>query len=283
MANELEITESKVTEWLEAFGYAKKTSPEERAQFIGIARELQLNPFKRELFLVVYGQGDNRTCSIITGYEVYLKRASRLNILDGWKVWTDGEGEKMKAYCRIMRKDWKEPFEWEVDFRECAQHKKDGALTRPWLQQPRFMLRKVCAAQAMRLCFPDEMGGMPYIGEEVSQEDELIDRTPTSPKDEATRVAPITEASRRPFMKRLHELYDAGTITKAQAQEWEKESNQASLLEPAEAMAAIAGITQRFDRWLKETEELDNAAEQAFQKDVTPGAETTEENQEELF
>jgi hypothetical protein len=33
---------------------------------------------------------------------------------------------------------------------------------------PAFMLKKVAMAQGFRLCFPDEMGGLPYLPEEIN-------------------------------------------------------------------------------------------------------------------
>ena len=36
-----------------------------------------------------------------------------------------------------------------------------------WSEKPRTMLKKVCIAQAFRLCFPVELGGMPYTADEL--------------------------------------------------------------------------------------------------------------------
>ena len=37
------------------------------------------------------------------------------------------------------------------------------------MKMPSFMLRKVCIAQGFRLAFPDDLGSMPYIPEELPQ------------------------------------------------------------------------------------------------------------------
>jgi hypothetical protein len=66
----------------------------------------------------------------------------------------------LKAWVRIYRKDWEKPFYWEVVLSEFD--KKQAT----WKAIPTFMGRKVAIAQGFRLCFPDELGGMPYTQEE---------------------------------------------------------------------------------------------------------------------
>jgi phage recombination protein Bet len=164
------ITEAKIAEYLQTFGLAKKLQPNEIGQFTRIACEFQLNPFKREIYCVAYGSGDNRVCSIIVGYEVYIKRAERTGKLDGWKVWVEGEGENLKALVEINRKDWEHPFTHEAYWKEAAQKKKDGEATSFWTRMPRFQLKKVAISQGFRLCFPDELGGLPYDAAELGIE-----------------------------------------------------------------------------------------------------------------
>jgi phage recombination protein Bet len=171
------ITEAKIAEYLQTFGLAKKLQPNEIGQFTRIACEFQLNPFKREIYCVAYGSGDNRACSIIVGYEVYIKRAERTGKLDGWKVWVEGEGENLKALVEINRKDWQHPFTHEVYWKEAAQKKKDGEATSFWTRMPRFQLKKVAISQGFRLCFPDELGGLPYDGVELGIETQYPEQT----------------------------------------------------------------------------------------------------------
>lgn len=122
-----------------------------------IAKSYGLNPFKREVHIIKYG---NAPAQVVVGYEVYLKRAERTGKMDGWKVWTSPDGSK--AFCTIRRKDQSTPFEWEVDRKEFDKGQAN------WKSMPNFMLKKVCIAQAFRICFPDEMGGLPYLPEEIS-------------------------------------------------------------------------------------------------------------------
>lgn len=182
------ITGDNIVEYLKSFGLAAELSPNEISQFVQIATAYQLNPFKREIYCVPYGQGERRRLSIITGYETYLKRADRIGKLKGWKAWTEGgytvetkkvtlEGRNgpytkekrlpvgdLVAKIEIHRSDWDKPFEHEVYLDEYAQ---DNDM---WASKPRTMLKKVVIAQAFRMAFPDEMGGMPYTSDELPSE-----------------------------------------------------------------------------------------------------------------
>lgn len=143
------------------------------AQFIDVAQAYGLNPIKREIYAVGYGDNWN----VITGYEVYLKRAERTGKLDGWKCTVDGQGNSMRATITIYRKDWTHEFCHTVLFGECAQRKKDGNLNGMWAKMPSFMLKKVAIAQGFRLCFSDELGGMPYTGDELPEQEKGAEKT----------------------------------------------------------------------------------------------------------
>jgi len=125
--------------------------------FLGICKSFGLNPMKREVHLIKYG---NSPASIVTGYEVYLKRAERTQKLNGWGVEVSKDGES--ATVTIHRKDWQQPFTWTAYRKEFDKQQAN------WRSMPMFMLRKVAMAQAFRICFPDEMGGLPYLPEEIS-------------------------------------------------------------------------------------------------------------------
>jgi len=136
-----------------------------------------LNPLKREIHFIPYwnsGAGKYEV-KIVVGYEVYLKKAERSGKLNGWKVDIQGSGDDMKAIVTIYRKDWEYPFVHEVYFNEVKQTKKTERgeeLSPTWAKMPKFMLKKVAIAQAFRLAFPEEIGGLPYIPEEISEIEE---------------------------------------------------------------------------------------------------------------
>jgi phage recombination protein Bet len=175
-----EVTEQKIIEYLDAQGMTKKLSDEEKIMFIRTAQSFGLNPFKREIHITAYGSGDYRNVSIITGYDVYIKRAERTGKLDGWKCWIEGNGNDMKAVLEIYRKDQSHPFQHEAYYSEAVQMTKEGRPNRTWAKMPKFMLKKVVIGQGFRLCFPDDMGGMPYEEAEIPfhEDNELKNVTP---------------------------------------------------------------------------------------------------------
>jgi phage recombination protein Bet len=161
------IQKETILEYIRVYGFDKTLTGAEQNQFIQTALAGDLNPFKREIHLAVYGEGENRKVSMLTGYQVYLKRAERTGNLDGWRAWLEGEGPQMKAIVEIFRKDWSHSFTHEVYWEESVQKKKDGNPTQFWAKQPRFQLRKVAIAQGFRLAFPDELGSLPYESAEL--------------------------------------------------------------------------------------------------------------------
>lgn len=157
-----EVQKQTLLDYLAAFGLANQLTQDEKLQFIEVAQAFRLNPFKREIHVAVYGEGEYRRMSIVVGYQVYLDRAERTGQLDGWRAWVEGQGEDMKALVEIHRKDWHSPFVHEVYWKEAVQRKKDGQPTSFWSKMPKFQLKKVAISQGFRLSFPSELGGMPY-------------------------------------------------------------------------------------------------------------------------
>ena len=164
------VDEKMIDEYLDTTGLTKSLLPKEKAMFKNMARLYGLNPFKREIHCTVYGEGQYRQCSIVTGYEVYLKRAERIGKLDGWQaqITSNLQDGTLAATVTIWRKDWTHPFTHTAFYTECVQTiKKTGEPNAVWRKMPSFMTRKVAIAQAFRLCFPDEFGGMPYTNDEM--------------------------------------------------------------------------------------------------------------------
>ena len=162
-------TKEKLLLYLEINGLSKIMTPHEKDYFVETAQAYCLNPFKREIHCVPRGTGDKRVIALITGYDVYIKRAERTGKLDGYGFVTEGKSPALKTIITIYRKDWSHPFEYEVNFDEVVQRNRDGSISYMWAKMPKFMLRKVAIAQGFRLCFPDELGGMPYTADELAE------------------------------------------------------------------------------------------------------------------
>lgn len=161
------ISDAELLMHLENLGLAKDLTNGEKNTYLQIAKAFNLNPFKREIHVSKY----NGVMSIITGYEVYIKRAERSELLDGWECTTTGsvEANDLKAILTIYRKDRKYPFKHEVDYSEYVQKTNSGNVTKFWLKS-KTMIKKVAMSQGFRLCFSDELGGMPYTAEEMPEQ-----------------------------------------------------------------------------------------------------------------
>lgn len=169
VSNDLE----KIGTYLETMNLTGKLTKSEVQQFVEISQAFGLNPFKREIYASKFGD----KFSIIVGFETYIKRAERTGKLSGWSVTTFGDvnkqnvaDSKIKAVITINRKDWEHPFIHEVWFEEYAQKTNAGVLNRFWKEKPITMIKKVAMSQGFRLCFSDELGGMPYTAEEIGSE-----------------------------------------------------------------------------------------------------------------
>ena len=140
-----------------------------QTQFIEIAAAMKLNPFLNEIHAISYNTKEGPVFKCVTGYMVYIKRAERSGKLNGWEVSSANVGGQMVSTVTIYRKDWEKPFRHSVRFNEVAQWGTDGQLSKLWRKMPAFMCEKACISQGFRLCFPDELAGMPYTKEELPE------------------------------------------------------------------------------------------------------------------
>jgi len=165
--------------------FCEGATDKEIVRFLNVANMFNLNPLKREIYLVKYG---NQPAQMLTGYEVYLKRAERSNKWNGFEVTTAGNAKEgnMRAICKVWRKDWEHPLVHEAYFDEYVQRKKDGTVNKFWKEKPRTMIKKVAISQAFRLAFPDDLGGMPYTADEMNTIDVTAEKESIIiPKEEA--------------------------------------------------------------------------------------------------
>lgn len=218
-----QVTDIILSDYLTAFGIGVKLNDNEKTQFLNIAKTFGLNPFKREIHVSKYGE----TLSIITGYEVYIKRAERSGQLNGWNATTTGSVSTgdLKAIVTIYRKDREHPFIWEVFYDECVQvtdewenGKKTGK-KRPtsfWLKA-NFMTKKVAISQAFRLCFSDELAGMPYTSDEMPEQttEDITHEVVSTMKAELVDEAKPIPALNDKQYKKLIDTADISGLEKA--------------------------------------------------------------------
>lgn len=203
----------KATEYLTAMGL--QLPEKHKKMFIELSQAYGLNPFKREIYAVGYGDKFN----VITGYEVYLKRAERTGLLDGYETnWEeDANGNIKSCTCAVYRKDRQHPTKQKVYFSEY------NLGTAIWKSKPHTMIEKVAIAQAFRRAFPDELGGMPYTAEEMSEQSivdanaEVIETNPIPTQQTVQQpkqpVQQQVDPEKTAATKRAVELKDTGVFT----------------------------------------------------------------------
>jgi phage recombination protein Bet len=227
--------------------------PNGKAQeFIEIAKALNLNPFKREIYMVGYGEKYN----IVTGYEVYLKRAERSGKLNGWSVDVSGNfiltqkgtldpKSNLRADLTIYRKDWEKPFKFSVFISEVVQTKKDGTVNSMWRKMPAFMIRKDCIAQGFRMCFPDELGGMPYVEGELGDGDEKEIKVADVTRVETESVEPSQPYT--PPTPPMQTVEDAQIVNKVEVVEETKPISQ-----PVQSQITVNDMINALNNWCKQ-------------------------------
>lgn len=147
-----------------------KLEPSELKEFVMLCKAHNLNPIKREIYAVKYGNKFN----VITNYYEYLKRADATGLLEYANVeMVDGDnGKPIKAIFIGKRKDQSKELRMEFYFSEWNS----GQST--WLTKPHFMLDKCAIANGLRRLFPNELANMPYVNEELwywnKQNDEIV-------------------------------------------------------------------------------------------------------------
>lgn len=191
----------------------KDATDQELMMGLQIAKTFNLNPLKREVYFVKYNE--KTPMQVLTGYEVYLKRAERSGKYDGLEIRSEGSVETgdLKAIVKVFRNDWKNPLTHEAFYSEYVQMKpiyknqiKVGEEPNAfWKNKPITMIKKVAVSQAFRMAFPDEFDGMPYTSDEVVDQDHVIDVKLESVPDE-----------KKPIEKDLKHNQDEDLITSEQ-------------------------------------------------------------------
>ena len=167
MSNEIVATseQSQITTKLLSDYFATltdKLTDVQRNQFAAVAQAFGLNPFKREIYATTYRNKDGQTVmSIVTGYEVYLKRAEMNPNYNGFETNFQVVNGEMGCTCKVYRKDRTMPVTSTVWISEYSTGRS------LWASKPRMMLEKVAIATAFRRAFPCDFGGMPYTNDEL--------------------------------------------------------------------------------------------------------------------
>lgn len=177
---------------------------QEVTMFLALCKYQKLNPFLREAYLIKFGQ---EAATIVTGKEVFTKRAAKIKECAGWKagvIVTGKNGELIKrpgtlvlkdeelvgGWCTVWRHDWKEPMENEVSLLEYGRTNKDGKPMASWGRMPATMIRKVAIVQALRDTFPEDFQGM-YSPEEMPVDVNQLAEKPVEVAEETEKATVI--------------------------------------------------------------------------------------------
>jgi len=153
-----------------------EASDAEIGLFLKVCASEQLNPFKRECFLVKYAK--DQPAAIIIASEAFLKAAANCPEYDGHEAGVilkdtagklefregsfllDEEGKNLVGgWAKVYRKDRRRPVYAAVNIKECIKYTRTGKPTRFWEDMPATMVRKVALSRALREAFPNRFGG----------------------------------------------------------------------------------------------------------------------------
>lgn len=183
-----------------AQGNAKVTD-KEAWEFIELCKAHRLNPFIREAYLVKYGSN----ATIITGKDVFTKRAARNERCEGFKAGVTvltAQGhivnrEGSAVYAAIGEKvlgGWAEVYMhgYQVPVKDTVAFEEYSTGKSGWKSMPGTMIRKVALVHALREAMPEEFGGM-YDSAEMDQAHMGTARQQPQEQPEATYEPPEPE------------------------------------------------------------------------------------------
>jgi phage recombination protein Bet len=172
-------------------GNADKVTHQEVMMFLQLCKFSKLNPFLREAYLIKFG---NEAATMITGKEVFTKRAAAAPNCAGWEAGvivqdSNGKiehregtflmpGDKLiGGWAKVFRKDWSVPASATVSLAEYQRFKADGTPMANWKSIPATMIRKVALVQALREAFPETFQGL-YSPEEMPLDTSVLSEDP---------------------------------------------------------------------------------------------------------
>lgn len=141
---------------------AKGATNDELQLFLYRCKHMGLDPLKPgQIHFVKYGSSPG---TIVIGIEGFRSKAATTGKHTGTKrgVIRDTSGKGIGAWAEVYRSDWQHPARVEVSLTEFIADKPT------WKKMPEAMIQKVAEVHALRMAFPDELGGV-YSDDEMDQ------------------------------------------------------------------------------------------------------------------
>lgn len=153
---------------------AKGATNDELKLFLYRCQHMGLDPLKPGMVhFIKYGTSPG---TIVIGIDGFRSKAAKTGKHVGTRrgVSHDEDGKVIGAWCEVFRSDWQHPAREEVPLSEYNTGKGN------WFKMPETMIKKVAEVAALRMAFPDELGG-------IYSEDEMDQSEPKA------RIVPLTE------------------------------------------------------------------------------------------
>jgi phage recombination protein Bet len=171
---------------LHGSGIDKDVSEPELTAFLHECQRRRLDPFTRQIYLIGrYSKRERRKVyrsqTSIDGFRLIARRAAdaaKETIEYEESVWYDTAGKGHEIWldrgqptgCKVVVLRGGKRFPVVARFAAYVQTDSDGQPTQMWLKMPDIMIAKCAEALALRMAFPEELGGI-YTDEEMGQAD----------------------------------------------------------------------------------------------------------------
>lgn len=214
---------------------AKNATNDELKLFLYRCKQMGLDPLKPgQIYFIKY---NNSAGTIVVGLDGFRAKAEASGRHAGTKrgIIKDEKGKALGAWCEVYRSDWREPAREEVSLEEYNTGKGQ------WAKMPETMLKKVAEVAALRMAFPDILGGI-YSQEEMDQ---------AEPKEKRVLGAQISQEK---WESHKEDVKDLGQLASEMSEEKKK---------PLEPNLASSDLIPEEVRPVNKAQEIEISNEQA--------------------
>jgi phage recombination protein Bet len=197
--------------------FAPDATQEEFRLFLELSKRYNLDPFKRQIFLIKNKKRPNEPATIMVSHAGMLHLAHESGKFGGMETYVitkDGktalignQDEIVGAVCYVYRTDWNKPLMHAVSLKEYYRKMPPG-YKNIWDEKRITMIKKVAEAGALRRAF--DTGGL-YTEDEmdtnyVSTEVEYEEKTEESTKQSVKKELPKNNMTLLALLKRIEEV-----------------------------------------------------------------------------